>query len=236
MIRPVLIPGLLSDGVVWQDLAPLLGPGTVCAHPVQDDRIPDMAARILTQVPGEIVAIGHSMGGRIAMDMARQAPDRLRGLVLISTGHNGGTTAELPKRQARIALAHDSMEKLADDWLPPMVAPARQGDAALMGVLRQMVLRHDAQIHERQIHALINRPDAAVSLPRITCPVLLLVGDQDGWSPVTQHKEMAAMTPDATLRVIAGAGHFLPLEKSAGMVSAILGWLDEKGLSHGKND
>lgn len=233
MTHYVLIPGLLSDAVVWRALADRLGPDAVVADMTRDTSIADMARGALDSVPGDIVAVGHSMGGRVAMEMARQAPGRIRALILVSTGHNGGTEAELPKRRARIALGHESMEKLAHDWLPPMVAPARQDDAALMDVLRQMVLRHDGDIHERQIRALIGRPDAAAYLPQITCPILLLVGDEDGWSPVAQHREIAAMAPDATLRVIAGAGHFLPLEKSDKVVAAITEWLTEKGLAHG---
>lgn len=233
MTRFVLIPGLLSDGFVWQALADRLGAAASVADLTRQPSIAGMAADLLADGDGDVVAIGHSMGGRVAMEMARQAPDRVRGLVLVSTGHNGGTEAELPKRRARIALGHDSMAALADDWVPPMVAPGRQADAALMGDLRAMVLRHDAAIHERQIHALIGRPDAGAYLHGITAPILLLVGDQDGWSPPAQHHEIAALAPDATVQVIAGAGHFLPVERPAETVAAIADWLDQKGLSHG---
>ena len=233
MTRFVLIPGLLSDGFVWQVLADRLGASAQIADVTRQASIVQMAADLLAETDGDFVAIGHSMGGRVAMEMARQAPDRVRGLVLVSTGHNGGTEAELPKRRARIALGHDSMAALADDWLPPMLAPGRAADTALMDALRAMVLRHDAEIHERQIHALIGRPDAGAYLPGITAPILLLVGDQDGWSPVAQHQHIAALAPDATLQVIAGAGHFLPVEKQAETLCAITSWLDQKGLSHG---
>lgn len=231
MTRHVLIPGLLSDATVWQALADRLGPDAVVADVSRDGSIAGMATRALTGIHGDFVAIGHSMGGRVAMEMARQAPGRARALVLVSTGHNGGTEAEMPKRRARIALGHESMERLADDWLPPMVAPARRGDAALIGALRAMVLRFDAVTHERQIGALVGRPDAAAYLAQIACPILLLVGDEDGWSPEAQHREIAAMAPDAAVRVIAGAGHFLPLEKPSETVAAIAGWLAEKGFA-----
>ncbi len=230
MITYVLIPGLLSDDAVWKDLARKLGPAVVAADVTRDDSIERMARRLLDETGGEFVAIGHSMGGRVAMEMARQAPDRVRGLVLVSTGHNGGTEAELPKRRARIALGHESMARLADDWLPGMVAPHRREDAALMEALREMVLRHDARIHERQVHALVGRPDAAAYLPAITCPILLLVGSDDGWSPVPQHQRIAELAPDTRLRVIEGAGHFLPAEKPAETVAAITDWLDERGF------
>jgi pimeloyl-ACP methyl ester carboxylesterase len=234
MMTYVLIPGMLSDAVVWQALTSRLGTGAMIADMTRDGSIQEMARGILQKVPGDIVAVGHSMGGRVAMELAHQAPERVRGLVLVSTGHNGGTEAELPKRRARISLGHENMDKLVEDWLPPMVAPDRRDDTALMQTLRDMVLRHDGQIHERQIHALINRPDAAVYLPKIACPILLLVGDEDGWSPVAQHREIAAMAPDASMHVIEGAGHFLPLEKPDETADAITAWLNEKGFAHGQ--
>lgn len=233
MTRVVLIPGLLSDGLVWRGLGERLGAQAVIADVTRQASIAQMAADLLAETDDDFVAIGHSMGGRVAMEMARQAPGRTRGLVLVSTGHNGGTEAELPKRHARIALGHDSMAALAEDWLPPMVAPGNAADAALMGDLRAMVLRHDAQIHERQVRALIGRPDAGAYLPGITAPILLLVGDQDGWSPPAQHHQIAALAPDASVQVIEGAGHFLPVERPAETISAITGWLDQKGLLHG---
>ncbi len=234
MTQFVLIPGLLSDAAVWQALADRLGQTASFADVTRDDSIASMAAGLLSGIEGDLVAVGHSMGGRVAMEMARQAPDRVRGLVLVSTGHNGGTEAELPKRRARIALGHDSMEKLAEDWLPGMIAAHRQGDRDLMGVLRDMVLRHDAEIHERQIHALVGRPDAGVYLNTIRCPVLLLVGGDDRWSPPAQHREILAMVPDGELQVIEGAGHFLPLEKPEETLAAITGWLQQKDFDHGQ--
>lgn len=234
MTTYVLIPGLLSDAVVWRALADQLGPGATVADLTRDASIQEMARGLLEQVPGEIVAVGHSMGGRVAMELAHQAPGRVRGLVLVSTGHNGGTEAELPKRRARIALGHESMEALAEDWLPGMVAPERRDDPALIEVLRRMVLRHDGDIHERQVRALIGRPNAAAYLSDIDCPILLLVGDRDAWSPVAQHEEIAAMAPAASLRVIQGAGHFLPLEKPDETAAAIIAWLNEKGFADGQ--
>lgn len=233
MTRYVLIPGLLSDGTVWTSVAAALGECAEIADLTKAATIEDMAASLLDGRAEDFVAIGHSMGGRVAMEMARQAPDRLRGLILLSTGHHGWTTAEMPKREARIAMGHDSMEALADDWLPPMVAPSRRDDGQLMGDLRDMVLRFDAATHERQVRALIARPDAASYLPQITAPVLLLVGEEDGWSPPEQHREIAQMVQDATLKIVADAGHFLPVEKPGETAAAMTEWLNAKGLSYG---
>lgn len=226
----LLIPGLLSDARVWRPLARALeGRGAVHEADLRGmTGITDAAAALLGMVPGPLLPVGHSMGGRIALEIARLAPDRLAGLVLADTGHHPRREAELPGRARMIALGHAGMDQLADAWLPPMVGPAARADAALMDSLREMVLGFDAATHERQVRALIDRPDAGPHLSAIPCPVLLLVGAEDGWSPPAQHREIAAAVADAELAVIPEAGHFAPVERPAETVAAVLGWLDRK--------
>ncbi len=84
-----------------------------------------------------------------------------------------------------------------------MLAPDRIGDAALLEEITAMVCRATPLIFARQIRALLNRPDAEAVLPRLTCPVQVVVGRQDGWSPISQHQEIVAAVPQATLTVIA---------------------------------
>jgi pimeloyl-ACP methyl ester carboxylesterase len=94
-----------------------------------------------------------------------------------------------------------------------------------MAGLRAMVLRKDADLHERQIRALVNRPDAAAHLGDITCPVLLMVGRQDQWSPVAQHQEMARLIPHARLEIIENAGHFAPVEQPDAVADRLVPFL-----------
>lgn len=226
----VLIPGLISDSVVWQPLADAVA-GRLGVHQADLTRgtcITGMAGDLLATVDGEVIAVGHSMGGRIAMEMARLAPARVKGLVLANTGHHPRREAELPKREAMIALGHEGMAALADEWLPPMVDPRRHSDTALMETLRAMVLRADADMHERQIRALIGRPDAGAYLAAIGCPALLIAARQDSWSPIAQHEEIAAAMPDADMVVIEDAGHFAPLERPTEVTAAIVAWLESR--------
>ena len=230
----MLIPGLVSDAIVWQPLEAAVAARLPVhrADLTRDASIPAMAARLLAETDGPLVAIGHSLGGRVAMEMAHQAPDRMAGLVLANTGHHPLGDGETAKREAKIALGRKSMQALADEWLPPMVAPDRLADTDLMNDLRTMVLRADADIHERQIRALIGRPDAGAYMGTIACPVLLVAARQDAWSPVVQHEEIAAAVPDAELAVIEDAGHFAPLERPDAVSAAIVDWLERKiGLS-----
>lgn len=230
MITLLLIPGLVSDSRVWRALKEHTPAGFVAkdADVTRDDDLRAMARRLLDEFPGTLLPVGHSMGGRVAMEMARQAPDRVCGLVLADTGHHPLKEGEMAGRQAKIDLAHKDMAGLAAEWLPPMVAPARAADKDLIEDLTGMVLAAGPEVHERQIRALIGRPDAAEYVPDMTCPILLVTGDQDGWSPEAQHREIADLARDAEVHVIGGAGHFLPVERSDELIAVILDWLARK--------
>ena len=232
-----LIPGLLSDQIVWEDLAgALFGKGEVHHADLRPySTISEMARSVLDQTHGPLIPIGHSMGARAALEIARMAPERVPALVLADTGMHPLKPGELEKREEKIRLGHESMEKLADAWLPPMVSEKHHGDQRLMGALRAMVLRADADQHERHLRALISRPDAARYIPNIKCPVLLVVGDEDQWSPVSQHEEIAALLSDCTLEVIKGAGHFAPIERASHVTSIIASWLEQKNRIANEN-
>lgn len=226
----VLVPGLLCDRIVWAPLAEA-AKGLYPVHEADlraGTSITGMAETLLGETEGPLIVVGHSMGGRIALEMARIAPDRVKGLVLANTGHNPKREGEEIKRQAMIDLGHDSMEKLAAQWLPPMLDPARVGDDDVMAPLTAMVLRADADMHERQIRALIGRPNATAYLKDIACPVLLVAARQDGWSPIAQHEEILNAVGDGELAVIENAGHFAPVERPAETTAAIMGWLGRR--------
>jgi len=226
----ILVPGLLSDYRVWLPLSKSVGNKIPTYHATLAgyDSLTSMAEQILKEISGPIIAVGHSMGGRVCLEMARIDPERIVGLVLADTGYDGLRENELIKRQAMVDLGHHSMATLVDNWLPPMLNPDLHCDVNLMKNLRQMALQYDATTHESWIRALINRPNAASYLPRIFCPVLLMTGELDRWSPISQHREMANMLPDSEFVVIEAAGHFAPIEQEQVVCSKIIEWLDRR--------
>ena len=226
----VLVPGLLSDSRVWLPLSESVGKKMPVYHAALAgyDSLAAMAKYILGEVSGPIVAVGHSMCGRVCMEMARLDPERVIGLVLADTGYHGLRDGELKKRQAVVDLGHKSMPTLVDSWLPPMVNPDRHRESDLMGNLRQMALQFDSVTHESWIRALINRPDAGSYLHAIHCPVLLMTGDRDNWSPISQHREMAELLPDSEFVVIDDAGHFAPVERPYVVCSSVIEWLGRR--------
>ncbi len=217
-MRPkiVFLPGLLCDAQVFAGQVAALAPHAEVA--VADvtgcDTIAAMAAAALTRFDGPVSLVGFSMGGRAALEAVRVAPERVERLVLIDTGATPARDGEAVGRMELVDLAHrEGMRALARHWLPPMVHVDRETDPILIGPLTAMVERMTPAIFERQIRALLGRPDARPVLPGIRCPALVVVGRQDRWSPLEQNRELAETIPGGHLAVIEDSGHFTPAER-----------------------
>ncbi|MCW1932851.1 alpha/beta fold hydrolase [Pararhodobacter zhoushanensis] len=224
MTTTLLIPGLLCDAYCWEPVLERL-PAQVANLSTQDS-LTEMARDLLAQNPGPLRVAGHSMGARVAIEMARQAPGRIEKLALLDTGIHPLKPGEPASRAEIVKFAYDhGMQALADRWLPPMVWTGNQTNAALMADLTAMVLRMDPDLHARQIKALVERPDATPAMAQITCPVLLMVGRHDQWSPVSQHEDMLALLPDARLDIIEDAGHFAPVERPDAVADRLVPFL-----------
>lgn len=229
-MRPIvyLLPGLLSDAAVWGPQAQHLSDTheVRVPHFFGYDSIPAMARGVLAGAPDRFALTGHSMGGRVAIEIMRMAPERVERLALLNTGIHAVREGEAAKRQVLVDLAFaEGMETLAARWAPPMVAPARVADAALMEEITAMVCRATPEIFRRQIRALLNRPTVRDVLGAIDCPTCVIGARHDGWSPLSQHEEITALIPGATLVCIEDCGHFSPLEQPDAVSAALAAWL-----------
>ena len=224
----LLLPGLICDARVFApqlaafaDSRAVDGYGTV-------DALEGMARVALEQAPESFDLFGHSMGARVALEVYRLAPERVRRLALCSTGVHPLGAEEPAKRRALQAIGHArGFEALVDTWLPPMVADAHRADPALYGPMRQMCLDQNQQVFDAQIEALLGRPEQERLLGQIKCPTLVMTGELDTWSPPAQHEAMASRIADSTLVIVRGAGHMLPLEAPDAVNQAIAAWLEK---------
>jgi pimeloyl-ACP methyl ester carboxylesterase len=230
MNRPVLylLPGLLCDETVFA--AQIAGLSDICEVRVPAFRglgsFDEMAAAVLDTAPERFSIAGFSMGGRVAFRIAALAMGRLERFCAFDTGAGPVGEGEIEKRQAVIDLAwREGMEALARSWLPPMLHPSRRSDPAFIAPLTEMILRSTAEDHEKQIRALINRPDAWPVLPTINVPTLIACGREDEWSPPAHHEAMAAAIPGARLVIIENSGHFLPVEQPEAFTRALREWM-----------
>lgn len=229
----VLVPGLLCDGDVWADQVAALEPDVRCViadHGSRDD-LGEMADAILAAAPDRFAIAGHSMGGRVAMEVVRRAPERLLGVALLDTGVHPRADGEAGEREAagRYALLAtargEGMRPMAHEWLQNMVHPDRLGDDDLIERILTMMTRKTPDTFEAQIRALLARPDARPLLPMITVPALVLTGEQDTWSDPAQHRAIAADIPGSMLVIVPEAGHMSTMERPEAVTAALRDWL-----------
>jgi pimeloyl-ACP methyl ester carboxylesterase len=229
----VLIPGLLCDETVWSAQIAALRQRhalTVVDHGELSSVI-EMAHAVLLRAPQTFALAGHSMGGRVALQMMRLAPQRIARLALLDTGHearaSGATGAdETTKRHALLEIAEtQGMRAMAIEWARGMVHADRLLDAEFMNRIHDMIARKTLTQFAAQIHALLNRPNATDVLASISCPTLVLCGRQDTWSPWSRHVEMAERIENSVLVGIDHCGHMSPMEQPEAVNAALVDWL-----------
>ena len=167
------------------------------------------------------------MGGRVALEVYRLAPERVTGIALLDTGYlpcppDASGQEEARGRYALLEVARSQgMRAMARQWIPPMIHPMRRSDQVLTGVIEDMFARKTPEVFAAQIRALLSRPDATAILGEIRCPALLLTGREDNWSPPERHAAMAAMIPGSRLVVVPECGHMSTLEQPAAVAEAL---------------
>lgn len=226
-----LLPGLLCDARVWAHQATHLAK-------LADIRIPDfsqldsldaMADAVLQDAPETFFLAGHSMGGRVALQILHKAPERVARLALLDTGTHAVKPGEAEKRQVLINLAErEGMTALARAWAPPMVHPARHDDATLMGEIFAMVECYSVASFKGQIKALLNRPDALPFLAKAPHGTLVLCGREDVWSPPAQHEVISqALADHPPVTIINDSGHMSTMEQPEAVTAALRRWLTD---------
>ncbi|MFC6279768.1 alpha/beta fold hydrolase [Polaromonas aquatica] len=230
----LLLPGLMCDEVFWQPLMAGL-PATLQAQAVDygdADSITAMAEAALALAPPQFALAGHSMGGRVALEIVRLAPSRVQKLILMDTGYlprAQGEKGETEKagRMALVELAQkDGVRAMCAEWIKGMVHPDRLGDAALIESIVGMFANKNAERFARQQNALLARPDASPVLASLKIPCMLLCGRQDSWATVAQHTAMQVLAPHASLAVIEDAGHMVLMERPEATIQAIRNFLE----------
>jgi len=233
MTTLMLLPGLNCDAAVWAPQVAALKDQAHCVIPAWGlrDTLTAMAEQVLAEAPTERFSVaGHSMGGRVALEVFRLAPQRVERLALLSTGTHPLAAGEVgeKERAGRMALLQiartKGMRAMGQQWARGMVHADRLGTSVFEDVL-DMLARGSAEQYAAQINALLTRPDAAPLLPTIACPTLVLTGREDAWSGPAQHEAMAAAIPGSTLAIIEHCGHMCTMEQPQAVNEALAAWL-----------
>jgi len=173
-----------------------------------------------------LVLCGASMGGMVAMEAARQAPQRIRGLALLGTSARPESEDMRALREAAIELFRQGrVAEVIEPNVQFAFHPDQAADEALVRSYLDFVLAAGADQLIRQNQAVIARPDARPHLVRLRCPVLVMCGDSDQLTPPECAREIAALVPQAELVIVARCGHMLTMEKPAEVNAALAAWL-----------
>ncbi len=225
----VLLPGLMCDARLFeQQIQHLSRKRAVTIAPVcHGDRIEEIASGLLDQLPHRFALAGHGLGGMVAIELIRRAPDRINRLCLMATDAQSDTPHIAAGREELIIGAasgrlDDVMPKaVGSDTLAP--GPRR---IPILNDMMKMARDLGPDIFVRQMRVLQRRPDQQATLRRITVPTLILCGAHDTLTPARKHAFMADLIPMSELRVIEKAGHLPPLEAPEAVSTAIEEWLN----------
>ena len=229
MTLPVLfLPGLLCDADLWAaQLAALSAERPVAvASLTGSDTMAGLAEAALAAAPPRFALAALSMGGYVALEIMRRAPERVAGLALIDTSARPDTEEQGRRRRGLIALARTGKFKgVTPRLLPMLLHPARQEDSVLTGRVMAMAARIGRDAFLRQQTAILGRPDSRPDLPRIGCPSVVVCGRQDALTPLPVSEEMAGLIPGAELVVVEDSGHLAPMEQPEAVNAALAAWL-----------
>jgi pimeloyl-ACP methyl ester carboxylesterase len=224
----LLVPGLAGSPRIYAPVASAmwrLGPVTVANH-IRDDNMGAIARRILAEAPPRFALAGHSMGGYIAFEIMRQAPQRVAKLALMNTQARPDTPEATTRRHGLIARVQaGEYHAMLDELFHLFVHPSRRDSADLRQLVHDMGDDVGPEAFVRQLMAIMNRPDSRPTLARIECPTLVLSSDEDNTVPNSLSPEIAGGIPGAKLIIIPDCGHMTPPEQPQATTQALVDWL-----------
>jgi len=229
MDRPclVLIPGTLNDAELWRaQVAALTSDFDVrVADITGEETMPALAGAVFAIAPDRFSVAGFSLGGFVAQEMLRQAPQRIQRLALLDTAIRPDPPERVTERRilARLADAPGRFLGMGDRMMKAYLGPAHAEDAEITGRVRAMTQRLGLEVFLRQ--NALEREDGEAVLRAFVGPVLVLCGELDGVTPLEGHREMAALARDAELVIAPGCGHLTPIEAPDLVSGALARWM-----------
>ncbi|KUJ85284.1 alpha/beta hydrolase [Ruegeria marisrubri] len=226
----VLLPGMMCDARLFgPQIEALSGTTPLLTVPLTaHDSVAALAADVLACAPDRFALAGLSMGGIVAMEVLRQAPDRVARLALLDTN----PLAERPEVKARripqmAAVEQGELRRVMRDEMKPNYLADGPRQGAILDLCMAMAMDLGPDVFLRQSRALMDRPDQTETLRSYAGPSLVLCGRQDALCPVERHELMHGLLPNSTLTVIEGAGHLPTLEQPEETTAALRRWLEE---------
>jgi pimeloyl-ACP methyl ester carboxylesterase len=224
----VLVPGLLCDVAMWEHQRRYLSEAaeTEIADLRRSDTMIGMAEAVLAMAPEKFALAGLSMGGYVALEIMRRAPNRVSKLALLDTSARPDTEEQSTRRQHFIRLAKEGrFNEVISTLLSLLVHPDRMKDEQLCDDIGEMNRRVGPEVFMRQQATIMGRPDSRNDLSRVKCPTLILCGRQDALTPLEVHEEMSSRIPKARLAIIEDCGHMSTMERPQAVTALLRDWL-----------
>lgn len=221
----LLIPGFMADATLWDamtdDLAPF-GP-LVATDLSRGEDIERMAAAILSDAPERFVAVGFSMGGYVARELARIAPERVEALILIATSARGDTEELIRQRRSSLKAPPKAFKGLSRPAIVSSLHPDLANDETMIARVRDMGLRLGGEVFHRQ-SAMARAGDLA-RLSEIRQPTLIVAADADRLRMREEAEELHRGISGSTLATVEHSGHMIPLEQPKALARVMTSWL-----------
>jgi pimeloyl-ACP methyl ester carboxylesterase len=223
----LLVPGYMADDTLWDDLRAPLAPFGPLVHADlrHDTSLEAMAARLLRDAPPSFILVGFSMGGYVAREIVRQAPERVEALALIASSTRPDTDAvKQGKRAVARSAPSVSFAGLSRTAIATSLHPAHAGDEVLIERVRQMGVRLGAEAFRHQ--SMVERPGDLHLLDQIRCPTLIVAARHDRLRSLEESQELYAGIAGSTFAVIENSGHMIPLEAPQALADVLVPWLE----------
>ena len=224
----ILLPGLLCDEALWAHQTRYLAEvaDVTVADLTGRDSVSELAADVLATTPPRFAVAGLSMGGYVALEIVRQAPERVVKLALLDTNARADTDKQRRRRRGLMALAdRGEFRGVTPRLLPMLIHPDRIGEEALTSEVMAMAERVGRDAFQRQQKLIMDRPDSRPGLSSLRLPTLVLCGRQDAISTLEMHVEMAEAIPSARLAIVEECGHLAALERPHATTALMRDWL-----------
>ena len=225
----VLLPGLMCDAGLWQNMLPQLeaiGPLTF-GDLSQGNSVDEMASSVLENCPERFILVGFSMGGFVAREIARRVPERVQGIILIATSCEADTPAQMMfKHKVAEALqqTRGAFRGLGHRAIQHSLGRQHEDDPQLVQQILDMSLRMGSEAYIRQL--VMERNSDRHLLNEIRCPTLVVAAADDRMRTLTESRTLSELIPDAQLRVVEDSGHMIPLEQPALLATLLHDWID----------
>jgi pimeloyl-ACP methyl ester carboxylesterase len=224
-----ILPGLLEDADAFTVQIEALRNtvNVLVADLTRAETIADLAKAALKQAPpGKISLAGHSMGGYVALEVMRQAPERIERLALLNTHARPDSLEATQNRRRLMELAEKDFPAVVQTLMQKLVTEEHLKDLDITGTISEMALGVGKDAFIRQEKAIIGRIDSRPHLPRIKCRTLVIAARRDALMPVALLEELSRSISRSTLAIVEDSGHMASLEQPAQVAELLTAWME----------